>query len=116
MTPYEAIYGHAPPVLLPSMPSSSPVQEVDMVRRNRHQILHILQANIHMERNRMKHQADRHRFERTFQVCDMVFIHLQPYKKSSLKDKGNQTLSPNISGTYLALQNIGYVHYNKNWI
>ena len=26
MTPYEAVYGHAPPVLLPSTPSISPIQ------------------------------------------------------------------------------------------
>ena len=31
MTPYEAVYGHAPPVLLPSTPSSSLVQAIDMV-------------------------------------------------------------------------------------
>ena len=42
MTPYEVVYGHAPPVLLSSTPSSSPIQEVDMVLRNRHQILHLL--------------------------------------------------------------------------
>ena len=51
MTPYEAVYGHTPLVLLPYTPSSSPVQEVDMVLRNRDQILHILQENLHMEKN-----------------------------------------------------------------
>ena len=31
MTPYEAVYGHTPPVLLPYTPNSSLVQVVDMV-------------------------------------------------------------------------------------
>ena len=31
MTPYEAVYGHTPLVLLPSTPSNSPVQGVDIV-------------------------------------------------------------------------------------
>ena len=31
MTPYEAVYGQAPPVLLPYTPSSSPIQAVDTV-------------------------------------------------------------------------------------
>ena len=31
MTPYEVVYGHTPPVLLPYTPNSSPVQEVGMV-------------------------------------------------------------------------------------
>ena len=80
MTPYEVVYRQSPPMLLPYTPHSSPVQAVDMVLRNRDQILHILQENIHMARNCMKQQADQHHFEHTFQVGDMVFLHLQPYK------------------------------------
>ena len=59
----------------------------------------------------MKQQADQNRSEHTFQVGDMVFIHLMSYKKYSLKEKGNQTLTPNISGPYKVLQKIGYVSY-----
>ena len=73
MTPYEVGYGQAPLVLLPYTPNSSPVQEVDMVPRSRYHILHILQDNLHMERNYMKQQADRHRSECTFQVGDNGF-------------------------------------------
>ena len=94
MTPYEVVYGQPPLVLLPYTPHSSPVQVVDMVLHNRDQILHILQENLHMARNRMKQQAGQHHSERTFQVSDMVFLHLQPYKQSSLKIKGNQKLAP----------------------
>ena len=42
MTPYEAVYGHTPPVLLPYTPRNSPIQAVDMVLQNQHQILHLL--------------------------------------------------------------------------
>ena len=76
MTPYEAFYGHVPPVLLPYTPNNSPVQEVDMVLQNRDQILHILQDNIHMERTHMKQQANQHLSGHTFQVGDMVFLRL----------------------------------------
>ena len=34
ITPYEAVYGQEPPVLLPYTPNSLPVQEVDMVLQN----------------------------------------------------------------------------------
>ena len=65
-----------------------------------------------MARTRMKHQADQHRPERTFQVGDMVFLCLQTYiEQSSLKLKGNQTLAPKISSPYIVLQNIGSVAY-----
>ena len=59
----------------------------------------------------MKQQANQHRSECTFQVGDMVFLHLQHYKKSSMKDKGHQTLAPNISGPYLVFHKIEYVAY-----
>ena len=64
-----------------------------------------------MSRTCMKHQADQHRSERTFQVSDMVFLRLQPYKQSSLKLKGNQMLAPKISSPYTVLQKIGFVAY-----
>ena len=64
-----------------------------------------------MARNRMKQQADQHHSECTFQVSDMVFLHLHPYKQSSLKLKGNQKLAPNFYGPYKVLQNIGSVAY-----
>ena len=111
MTPYEEVYGHTPAILLPYTPSNSPVQAIDMVLRNQHQILHLLQDNLHMARTRMKHQANQHRSKRIFQVGDMVFLHLQPYKQSSLKLKGNQMMAPKISSPYTALQKIGSVAY-----
>ena len=59
----------------------------------------------------MKQQADQHRSERTFQVGDMVFLRLQPYKNSSLKLKGHQNLAPKFYGPYKVLQKIGSVVY-----
>ena len=82
-----------------------------MVLRNWDQILHILQENLHMARNRMKQQADQHRYECTFQVSDMFFLHLQPYKKSSLKLKGHPKLAPKFYGPYKVLQKIGSIAY-----
>ena len=64
-----------------------------------------------MTRTRMKHQADQHHSKCTFQVGDMVFLRLQPYKKSSLKLKGNQMLVSKISSPYIVLQKIGSVAY-----
>ena len=82
-----------------------------MILQNHDQILHILQENIHMARNRMKQQVDQHWFERTFQVGDMVFLCLHPYKQSSMKLKGHQKLAPKFYGPYKVLQKIGSVSY-----
>ena len=64
-----------------------------------------------MARNRMKQQADQHRSECTFQVGDMFFLCLYPYKKSSLKLKGHQKLALYFYGPYKFLQKIGCVAY-----
>lgn len=45
--------------------------------------------NLHQAQNRMKQQANQHHSECTFQEGDQVFLRLQPYKKTSLKDKGH---------------------------
>ena len=66
-----------------------------------------------MSRNRMKQQVDQHCFECTFQVDDMVFLHLHPYKQSSLKIKGHHKLAPNFYGTCKVLKNIGFVPYKQ---
>ena len=68
-----------------------------------------MRENLHMERNCMKQQDDQHRFERTFEAGDMVFLHLQPYKQSSLKLKGRHQLAPKFYGPYRILQKIGSV-------
>ena len=64
-----------------------------------------------MERNQMKQKTDQHHSENTFQVGDMFFLHLQPYKQSSLKLKGHDKLPPEFCGPYKFLQKIGSVAY-----
>eukprot|EP00253_Pinus_taeda_P023695 PITA_23695 len=49
--------------------------------------------------------------ERKFQEGDQVFLTLQPYKQTSLKDKGCQKLSPKFYGPYQVLQHIREVAY-----
>jgi hypothetical protein len=48
-------------------------------------ILHTLKENLVMAQNRMKLQANQGHSERQFAKGDQVFLHLQPYKKTSLK-------------------------------
>jgi len=51
-----------------------------------------------MSENRMKQQTYQHRFERYFEVGEHVFLHLQPYKQTYLKDKGHHKLAPKFYG------------------
>jgi hypothetical protein len=59
----------------------------------------------------MKQQVDQHRSEHSFNEGDQVFLHLQPYKQTSLKDKVPQKLAPKFYGPYQIIQCIGQVTY-----
>jgi hypothetical protein len=59
----------------------------------------------------MKQQADQGRSERHFVEGDQVFLHLQPYKKTSLKAEQCQKLAPKFYGPYTVLKHVGQVAY-----
>ena len=41
----------------------------------------------------------------------MVYLHLQPYKKYTLKEKGDEKLKPNFYGPYRVICRVGEVAY-----
>ena len=60
-----------------------------------------------MAQNRMKQQAYQHHSEDSFEEGDQVFLHLQLYKYTSLKDKFHYKFSPKFYGPYQIIQRIG---------
>jgi hypothetical protein len=70
-----------------------------------------LKDNMVMAQNWMKKRANKHRFERHFKERDMVFLGLQPYKNTSLKEDHHQKLAPNFYGLYKILKCIGLMAY-----
>ena len=55
--------------------------------------------------------ADRGRVERQFEVGDLVYLRLQPYRQSTLKQKGAEKLKPRFYGPYRVTRRIGEVAY-----
>ena len=55
--------------------------------------------------------ADKHRIERIFEVGDLVYSRIQPYKQPSLKKKGVEKLKPRFSGPYKIIRKVGEVAY-----
>jgi hypothetical protein len=64
-----------------------------------------------MDQNQQKIYADRHRVERTFEVGDLVFLRLQPYRQSSLKKSGAEKLKPQFYRPYRVTRRVGEVAY-----
>ena len=70
-----------------------------------------MKDNLQVAQNQQKQYEDRQREERTFQVNDLVYLRLHPYKQTSLKTNGVEKLKPRYYGPYKIVQKIGEVAY-----
>jgi hypothetical protein len=107
MNPFEAVYRQKPSSVLSDMPGVSKVQEVDNNITVRTTILRTLKEKLVMDKNHMKQKVDQSRSERQFAKGDQVFLHLQPYKQTSLKVKHCHKLTPKFYGPYTNSQASG---------
>jgi hypothetical protein len=77
-TPFEALYGYAPPHLpMGSIPKSSNQAVTDLIT-DRQQAMQELKFHLTQAQAKMKKYADQHRTERHLSVGDWVYLKLQP--------------------------------------
>jgi hypothetical protein len=111
MTPFRALYGYdAPSFVDLAFGDSRAPKAKDWIQESQ-DILKTLKDNLQMAQNQQKIYADRHRVECTFEVGDLVFLRLQPYRQSSLKKSGAKKLKPCFYGPYRVIQRVGEVAY-----
>ena len=111
MTPFQALYGIIPPLHIPYISGDCPIAAVDQLLKEREDMLKVLQCQLTRAQARMKVHADQHRTERVFQIGDMVFLKLQPYKQSSVAGNRIQKLAPKFYEPFKVLDTIGKVAY-----
>ena len=58
----------------------SKVQAMDTLLQSHVRTFVALSVNLMMAQNRLKQQANQRQYERSFEVDNLVFIRLQPYK------------------------------------
>jgi hypothetical protein len=49
--------------------------------------------------------------ERTFEVGDLVYLRLQPYRHASIKRSGEENIQPHFFGPYRVNRKVGVVAY-----
>lgn len=108
MTPFKALYGRDPPVLLRWIEKALKVEEINRMIHERNTILDELKENLTRAQEWMKY-TDKNRRELQFQIGDKVLLKMQPYKFCSLASKPNEKLSPRYYEPYEILEKIGAV-------
>jgi hypothetical protein len=110
-TPFEALYGRSPPVLIRGDVSLSAVDEVNKLTAERNEMIKEMRDQLLKAQDQMRVQANKHRREVEYQVGDMVYLKIQPYKLQKLAKRFNQKLSPRYYGPYEILERVGAVAY-----
>ena len=111
MTPFQALYGRLPPTIPIYHHGGSSVQEVDISLEARDDLLRQLKCNLEGSINRMKQLADKKRWDISFEVGDLVFLRLHPYRQQTIFKRAHQKLASRFYGPYPVLQKLGAVAY-----
>jgi hypothetical protein len=92
MSPFRALYSYDPLsfVEIAFGDSRAPMAQ-DWIQQSQ-DILRELKDHLQRAQNQQKVQADKHRVDRTFEVGDLVYLRLQPYRQASIKRSGAEKL------------------------
>lgn len=111
MSPFLALYSRLPPTVPHYDAGHSLVHEVDQLLSSRDEILAELKTHLSRAANKMKHLADVRRRDVEFQVGDLVYLKLQPYRQHSVYRRAYRKLASRFFGPYLIEERIGKLAY-----
>ncbi|KAG8639326.1 hypothetical protein MANES_14G117021v8 [Manihot esculenta] len=111
VTPYRAFYGRPPPSVPRYEVGHSLFHEVDQMLASRDEILQELKIHLSRAANYMKQVADSKRRDVEFQVGDLVYLKLKPYRQQSVFRRASHKLSSRFYGPYLVEEKIGKLAY-----
>ncbi|XP_026396929.1 uncharacterized protein LOC113291634 [Papaver somniferum] len=111
MSTFQALYEYVPPHLSFPTIATTFVASVEEYLQRRDVVLDILKETLHKTQERMKWFADKKRTDRSFEVGDLVYLKLQPYRQTSIALRNNFKLYDRYYGLFPILQKIGQVDY-----
>lgn len=111
MTPYQALYGQQPPMVGEALLPASLLTGCRNRKQAKAALLDSVKASLDKAQSRMKQYADTKRSERTFQVGDMAYLKMQPYRHNALGLHSSLKLYSCYYGPFRVLNKIGSVAY-----
>lgn len=110
-TPYQALYGNPPPIISEvSTPGLEDTAARDFLSEKENMIRQI-KNNLAQSQARMKKYADQNGSERAYDVGDMVYLKMQPYRLAAFGLRQSLKLTSRFYGPFQVLQKIGMVAY-----
>jgi hypothetical protein len=111
MSPFRDLYSYDPLSFVEiSFGDNRALMVQDWIQESQ-DILRELKDHLQRAQNQQKVQADKHRVDRTFEVGDLVYLRLQPYRQASIKRSRAEKLQPRFFGPYRVSKRIGAVAY-----
>lgn len=111
MSPFQALYGFPPPLISElAIPGPEEAEAHTFLAEKQH-MLEQLKANLQQAHNRMKRYADLKRSERVFEVGDMVYLKMAPYRLAAFGFRGALKLQNKYYGPFIITQKIGKLAY-----
>ena len=86
--------------------------DVEQLLQQRDVVLSTFKINLARAQNRMKQIVDRKRANVEFQLGDMVYVKLQPYRQVTLREHHHQKLGLCYFGPFPVIERIGTVMYH----
>lgn len=110
-SPFKALYGRDPPSLVAAPPSAKTPPNVAEMIRLCGELLVTLRSNLKRAHQLMAEEANRHRRHVEFEVGDLVWLKLQPYRQHSVAKPLPAKLSHRYYGSFEVLERVGPVAY-----